>query len=167
MNTDLHPYTARLRIDPRCAPYLPASDPGASVVVAGYHAAFGTHPCPAAVVGVFPGLDVAAVRTEWLVVMVLVRVEHATQVITPHGDGTSRTRWETNVFDGLPTGMRWYLAPAAIDGEGRLVIAGQQWSHGGRQAVLPRSVTMHAPGVPIVVDIHDQDPHTGKRWTPA
>ncbi|MFI6958612.1 hypothetical protein ACIBJI_34740 [Nocardia sp. NPDC050408] len=171
MNTDLHAYTARLRVAPRYDHHLRACDPAHSVgfsgvVVAGYHAAFGMHPHSATVVGMFPGVDVAAARGERLPVMALVRVEHATQVITPHGDGTSRTHWENSPFDQLPTGFSWYLAPTDIDVAGRCVIADRCWSAGGRQAVLPRSVTMHAPGAPTVVDVHDHDPHTGRRWRP-
>ncbi|MFX0575092.1 hypothetical protein [Nocardia nepalensis] len=172
MNTDLHAYTARLRIDPRYDYHLRACDQASSVefggiLVAGYHAAFGTHPHPATVVGMFPGVDIAAARSEQLPMMALVRVEHATQVITPHDDGTNRIHWEPSIFDQLPTGFSWYLAPVDIDVARGAVIADGRWSAGGRQAVLPRSVTVHAPGAPTVVDVHDQDPHTGRRWTPA
>jgi hypothetical protein len=157
MDTDLHTYTARLRIDPHYDRHLPDSDPAVDrVVVAGYHAAFAVVPCPTTVVGVFPGLDLVAARTEQVAVMALVRVEHASQVVTPNADGSSRIHWETNTFGRLPTGMSWYLAPTALDPDGRCVIADGRWCPGGRQAVLPRSVTVHAPGALFISSAEEE-----------
>ncbi|MFF3228873.1 hypothetical protein ACFYV7_39195 [Nocardia suismassiliense] len=165
---ELHPYTARTRIHPDYAPYLPASTLGADrVVVAGYHAAFATEPRPDTVISVFGGLDLDTARAEHIPVMALVRLERATQVITPGADGARRIRWEQGIFGGAFAGVSWYLAPTALDGRRRCVIAVGWWSADGRQAVLPRSVIVTIPGVPTVVDIRDHDPHTGTRWTPT
>ncbi|WP_433622098.1 hypothetical protein [Nocardia sp. CA-120079] len=166
MGAELHAYTARLRTDPRYEPCLPEDARTVEgVVVAGYHAAFAAPPRPAIAVAVFGGLDLA--RSGPAAVMALVRVEHASQVITVNDDGSSRIHWETNTFGQLSTGISWYLAPAELASDGRRVIADGRWAAGGRQAVLPHSVTVFVPGAPPVVDVHDHDPRTGRRWVPA
>lgn len=165
MATDLHACTARLRVDPYYQPYLPDTTGTIDrVLVAGYHAAFAVAPRPGTAVAVFDGLDATAAPTEQLPVLALVRVEHASQVVTVTDDGISRIHWETGTFGGLPTGMSWYLTPTERDPHGRRVIANGRWAPGGRQAVLPRSVTVRVPGTPTVVDVRDHDPHTGRRW---
>ncbi|MEV5835579.1 hypothetical protein [Nocardia sp. NPDC052112] len=166
MGTDLHSYTARMRTDPRSGPYLP-EDPRTveGVVVAGYRAAFAVPPRPGTAVAVFGGLDLAC--TGPLAVMALVRVEHAGQVVTVNDDGSSRIHWETNTFGQPSAGISWYLAPTELGCYGRRVIADGRWAAGGRQAVLPRSVTVFVPGAPTVVDVHDHDPGTGHRWMPT
>ncbi|MGO4612967.1 hypothetical protein AB4305_03315 [Nocardia sp. 2YAB30] len=164
MGTDLDSYTARLRADPRYGPYLPDTAADIDrVLVAGYHAAFATPPPPGTVIAVFPGIDHTAAACG-RPVMALVRVEHATQVVTVHADGSSQTRWENDSFGGLPTGIGWRLSPAVPDTAGRWVIAEGRWAAGGREAVLPRSVTAQVPGAPAVVTVHEQDPQTGRPW---
>ncbi|WP_433521549.1 hypothetical protein ACQPZ2_30130 [Nocardia pseudovaccinii] len=166
MGTDLHPYTVRLRADPHYAPHL-ADDAGTvdSALVAGYHAAFAVPPRPATAVGLFGGLDLTGTGPP--AVMALVRVEHASQVVTVNDDRTSRTLWETSTFGRRRTGLSWYLAPTELGPGGRRVIAEGHWAASGRQAVLPRSVTALVPGAPIVIDVHDHDPRIGRRWMSA
>ncbi|MFI6041905.1 hypothetical protein ACIA8C_09740 [Nocardia sp. NPDC051321] len=167
VNADLTRYCARIRHDPRYERDLLDNVRTVDhVVIAGYHAAFAVEPRPATVLTPFSGLDLAQAYAEHLPVMALVRVEHATRVVITNDDGTSRTGWQDDTFGFLPTGISWYLAPTTLDHERRCVIAGGRWRGGGRQGVLSRSVTTHAPGVPTVVDLHDHDPHSGTRWPP-
>lgn len=168
MDDDLYPYTARTRIHPDYAPHLPTSELGAEhVVIAGYHAAFATAPAPDTDVAVFPGFDLATARAGTTPVMALIRIEYATQVLTPGPHNTRRIHWEEGIFNAAITGMHWYLTPTVLNRARRCAIAAGWWAAGGRQAVLPRSVTDLVPGVPTVIDIHDHDPHTGNRWAPA
>ncbi|WP_433664753.1 hypothetical protein ACQPW1_22940 [Nocardia sp. CA-128927] len=167
MNTDLTRYCARIRLDPRYERDLPAGARTVEhVVIAGYRAAFAAEPRPATVLAPFPGLDLAQAYAEHLPVMALVRVEHATRVVITDDDGTTRISWEEDTFGHSPSRISWYLAPATLNRERRCVLAEGRWRAGGRQGVLPRSVTTLAPGVPTVVDLHDHDPHSGTRWPP-
>ncbi|MFF0533582.1 hypothetical protein ACFYT3_35100 [Nocardia amikacinitolerans] len=166
MAADLARYLAAVRADPHYAPYLPDHAlPNGPILIVGQHAAFATHPRPATPIAVFPG-GASTTAVIGYPVMALVRVEHATAVITVGHDGTSTTRWEHAPFPGLPTGISWHLHPAELDAAtGRWMIGAGRWAAGGRQAVLPRSVTAQVPGAPRVVALHDHDPHTGRRWS--
>ncbi|MFE9575370.1 hypothetical protein ACFYO1_03210 [Nocardia sp. NPDC006044] len=167
MNTELTRYVARIRPDPGYERDL--IDAGRTiehVVIAGYHAAFATEPGAATVLTVFPGLELAQAYAEHGAVMALVRVEHATQVVITDADGTSRIEWQDDTFGPPPSGISWYLAPTTLDHDHRCVIAEGRWRAGGRQGVLPRSVTTLVPGVPTVVDLRDHDPQSGTRWPP-
>ncbi|MEU2258453.1 hypothetical protein ABZ540_35405 [Nocardia xishanensis] len=166
MVADLGRYLARVRVDPDYAPYLPDHAlPDRPVLIVGQHAACATSPRPGTPVAMFPGADPTETASSHPV-MALVRVEHATAVITVAHDGSSRTRWEDALFPGLPTGITWRLCPAEPDtASGRWVTARGRWAAGGRQALLPRSVAAQVPGAPRAVAIHDHDPHTGRRWS--
>ncbi|MEU7764987.1 hypothetical protein AB0B25_07670 [Nocardia sp. NPDC049190] len=165
MGTDFDSYTARLRLDSRYGPYLPDAIVSTDcVLVAGYHAAFATPPRPGTVIAAFPGINQTAAAARGYPVMALVRVEHATQVVTVHTDGSRQINWETDPFGELPTGIGWRLTPAAADTAGRWVITDGRWAAGGCEAVLARSVTAQVPGAPAVVAVHEQDPHTRRRW---
>ncbi|MFG3621277.1 hypothetical protein [Nocardia sp. NPDC047654] len=96
-------------------------------------------------------------------VMALVRIEYATQVDTLDKDGGSRSGWQRQLFDRLPTGHGWRLLPAELH-NGRWVIARGNLAAGGLQALLPRSVSTQVPAAPLVVAVHDVVPHTGRRW---
>ncbi|WP_109529295.1 MULTISPECIES: hypothetical protein [Nocardia] len=161
MSVDLSSYTARLRLDPHYAAYLPDDDRmPMSMLVVGYHAAFATGPRPGTPVADFDGLPSLAENT---VGLALVRIEYATQITTIIPDGGSETSWARDPFGiGLPE-FGWRLVPTQHR-DGRWVIASGSWAAGARQAVLPRSVTIQVPGTPTVVGVHDRDPHTGNRW---
>ncbi|WP_435591875.1 hypothetical protein [Nocardia sp. bgisy118] len=165
MAADLARYLAAVQADPHYAPYLPDHAlPDGPVLIVGQHAAFATSPRPATPVAVFPG---GAPTTAVIAhpVMALVRIEHATAIITVGHDGTSTTCWEHALFPGLPTGVSWHLYPTELDAAtGRWVLGAGRWAAGGRQAVLPRSVTAQVPGAPRVVALHDHDARTGRRW---
>ncbi|MEV0027829.1 hypothetical protein [Nocardia sp. NPDC050793] len=165
MRIDLARYLARVQLDPNHQRYLREEAlPGGPVLIVGHHAAFATSPRPGTPIAVFPGIEPATPATDYPI-LALVRVEHATGVITVADDGTSRIHWEENVFPGLPTGISWYLRPAELDpATGRWVLAAGRWAAGGCHAQLPRSVTTQVPGAPSSVAIHDQDSHTGRRW---
>jgi hypothetical protein len=162
MLADLSPYTARIRVDPHYAPYPPDSGPLPSMLVVGYHAAFATGPRPGIPIAVFDGLP-ARILVEGIAALALVRVEYATEITTVGPDGVSEIGWASDPFGiGLPE-FGWRLVPAQRTG-GRWVIAQGCWAAGGRQGVLPRSLTTQVPGAPTVVSIHDHNPHTGNRW---
>jgi hypothetical protein len=137
--------------------------PTARVLVAGYHAAFATPPRPGASIGMFPGMAPATAGPAGAAVMVLVRIEYATQVPVDD-DGGSRDLWQSQLFDRLPTGYGWRLLPAEPDARGRWVIARGNLAASGVQALLPRTVSTQVPGAPVAVAVHDLDPHTGRRW---
>ncbi|MGY1899798.1 hypothetical protein [Nocardia gipuzkoensis] len=136
----------------------------ARVLVAGYHAAFATPPQSGTSIGVFPGVDPFPAKTGVAAVMALVRIEYATHVDTLDKHGGSRTGWQRQQLDRLPTGYGWRLLPAQLDHRGRWVIARGNLAAGGLQALPPRSVSMQVPPAPIVVAVHDHDPGTGRRW---
>ncbi|MBF6102261.1 hypothetical protein IU510_30035 [Nocardia cyriacigeorgica] len=166
MSTDLDRYLARVILDPAYAPYAPEhAQPRGPVVIVGYHAAFATHPAPGTALAAFPGIDLATTTVSSYPLMGLVRIEHATEVVTVHRDGSTSTEWHDTVFSRLPRGISWRLVPAEpapVTGRPRTVAG--WWAAGGRQALLPRSVTTQVPGAPTAVKIHDHDPHTGRRW---
>ncbi len=164
VETDSNRYLARLQTDPQYRSVMPDVAATARVLIAGYHAAFATPPQSGTSIGVFPGVDPFPAVAEVAAVMALVRIEYATQVDTLDKDGGSRTGWQRQLFDRLPTGYGWRLLPAQLDHRGRWVIARGNLAAGGSQALLPRSVSTQVPGAPIVVAVHDVDPHTGRRW---
>ncbi|WP_157978695.1 MULTISPECIES: hypothetical protein [Nocardia] len=152
-------YTARLRADPRYAPYLPEIDASGSVLVVGYYAAFAITPRPGTPIAAFDGIPAQHAG----LVMALIRVENAGA--SPRTDPDGIPRWEVDPFGiGLPE-FGWYLSPAEHTGS-RWVLAAGWWAAGGRQAVLARTLSTVVPGAPTVVAVHDHDPHTGRRWQP-
>ncbi|WP_327097390.1 hypothetical protein OIE68_00450 [Nocardia vinacea] len=163
MIADLSSYSARIRLDPRYAPHLPESGSLSSMLVVGYHAAFATGPRPGTAIAIFHGLPARAL-VEGSAALALVRVEYATEITTVTLDGVSEIGWASDLFGiGLPE-FGWRLLPAQHTA-GRWVIAPGWWSAGGRQGVLPRSITTQVPGAPTVVTIYDHDPHTGRQWS--
>ncbi|WP_028478891.1 hypothetical protein [Nocardia sp. CNY236] len=155
MSTD--PYTARLRLEPRYAPYLPEIGAAASVLVVGYHAAFAATPAHGTPITAF---DPAPPRHPDPP-MALIRIEHRTASLRTDADGNPQ--WQPDPFGiGLPE-FCWYLTPTQHTGT-RWVLARGRWAAGGRQAVLPRTLTAAVPGAPTVVSVHDHNTHTGRRW---
>ncbi|MFX0573750.1 hypothetical protein [Nocardia nepalensis] len=162
MGTDLSCFSARIRVDPYHAPYLPDGGRLLSMLVVGYHAAFATGPRPGTPIAVFDRLPNRTL-VQGTAALALVRVEYATEITTVAPDGGSEISWAPDPFGiGLPE-FGWRLVPAQPTG-GRWVIAHGCWAAGGRQGVLPRSLTTQVPGAPTVVTVHDHDPHTGNRW---
>ncbi|MEV4233558.1 hypothetical protein AB0J47_00060 [Nocardia sp. NPDC049737] len=163
MLADLSRYTARIRLDPHYAPYLPDNGSLPSMLLAGYHAAFATGPRPGPPIAAFDHPPTYPI-VEGTAALALVRIEYATQITTLTPDGDNEIGWASDPFGiGLPE-FGWRLIPAQHTG-GRWLIAHGTWAAGGRQGVLPRSVTTQVPGAPTVVAVHDHDPHTGNRWT--
>ncbi|WP_433621026.1 hypothetical protein [Nocardia sp. CA-120079] len=155
-------YSARIWVYPRYAPYLPESGQALSMLVVGYHAAFATGPRPDTPIGVFDGLPTRTLM-RGSAALALVRVEYATEITTVTPDGGSEISWAPDPFGLEWPEFGWRLVPAQRT-DSRWVIAHGCWAAGGRQGVLPRSLTTQVPGAPTVVTVHDHDPHTGNRW---
>ncbi|WP_157101347.1 MULTISPECIES: hypothetical protein [Nocardia] len=168
MNTDADRYLARVTLAPAYARYTPeTAAPSRPVMIVGYHAAFAFHPAPGTALAAFPGIDLAGMTASRLALMGLVRIEHATEILTVHRDGSTSTEWNDTLFNRLPHGITWYLTPAEPDPiTGRPRTTARRWAAGRHRALLPRSVTTQVPGAPATVTIHDHDPHTGRRWSP-
>ncbi|WP_040801769.1 hypothetical protein [Nocardia higoensis] len=168
MNTDADRYLARMTLAPAYARYAPeTAAPSGPIVIVGYHAAFAFHPAPGTALAAFPGIDLESMTASSLPLMGLVRIEHATEIVTVHRDGSTSTEWNDTTFDQLPHGTTWYLTPAEPDPmTGRPRTAAGRWAAGRHRAQLPRSVALQVPGAPIAVTIHDHDPHTGRHWSP-
>ena len=168
MNTDADRYLARAALAPAYTRYAPEiAVPSGPVVIVGYHAAFAFHPAAGTALAAFPGIDLAGMTASSFPLMGLVRIEHATEIITVHRDGSASTEWNDTTFSQLPHGTTWYLTPAELDPmTGRPRTAAGRWAAGRHRALLPRSVTTQVPGAPTTVTLHDHDPHTSRRWSP-